>query len=364
MTYDEELDEAFAPQSVVLTLNDEIDISRGDMIVRKNNLPQVSGYIEAMICWMDEQPLSMRESYILKHTTRSVRAFVSRILYKNDVDTMHRERGVETLALNEIGRVEIRTALPIFFDPYKVNHGTGSFILIDPLTNNTVAAGMIRGAVKRIDDLIERTGVETATQKKSPHTIWSDWNIAREMREMRYSHKGAVLWLTGYSGSGKSTIARNLEKKLFEAGCQTMLLDGDNIRHGLCGDLGFSDKDRSENIRRVGEVARLFFEAGHIVVCTFISPFEKDRAFVRLLFPAGSFFEVYVKCDLEVCRRRDPNGLYQKAFTGEIKDFTGVSSPYEAPCNPEITLKTDLQSVEDSVARIIDRLKLGEIIKD
>jgi len=356
-TYDAELDEAFAPQSVVLTLNDEIDVSRGDMIVRKNNLPQVSGYIEATICWMDEQPLSMGVSYILKHTTRSVRAFISGILYKIDVDTLHRERGVETLALNEIGRVEIRTALPIFFDPYKVNHGTGSFILIDPLTNNTVAAGMIRGAVKRIDDLIGRIEDETITQKKSPHTTWGGWNIPREMREERYGHKGAVLWLTGYSGSGKSTIARHLEKKLFEAGCQTMLLDGDNIRHGLCGDLGFSDKDRSENIRRVGEMARLFFESGHIVVCTFISPFEKDRAFVRSLFPAGSFFEVYVKCDLDVCRRRDPNGLYQKAITGEIKDFTGVSSPYEAPRNPEITLETDLQSVEDSVDLIIDRLK-------
>jgi bifunctional enzyme CysN/CysC len=363
-TYDEELAEAFAPQSVVLTLNDEIDISRGDMIVRKNNLPQVGNHLETMICWMDEQPLSMQASYILKQTTHSVRAFVSRILYRNDVNTMHRERGVETLALNEIGRVEIRTSLPIFFDPYKANHGTGSFILIDPLTNKTVAAGMIRGAVKRIDDLIDPTGAETATQKKSPHTIWSGLNIAREIREIRYGHKGAVLWLTGYSGSGKSTIARNLEKKLFEAGCQTMLLDGDTIRHGLCGDLGFSDKDRSENIRRVGEVAKLFFEAGHIVICTFISPFEKDRMSVGSLFPTGNFFEIYVKCDLDVCRRRDPNGLYQKAFAGEIKDFTGVSSPYEAPCNPEITLETDLQSVEDSMAYIIDRLKLEGIIKD
>jgi bifunctional enzyme CysN/CysC len=363
MTYDEELDEAFAPQSVVLTLNDEIDISRGDMVVRKNNLPQASGYIEATICWMDEQPLSMGAAYILKHTTRSVRAFISRILYKIDVNTLHRERGVETFALNEIGRVEIRTALPIFFDPYKANHGTGSFILIDPLTNNTVAAGMIRGAVKRIDDLIGRIEGETITQKKSPHTTWSGWNIPREMRETRFGHKGAVLWLTGYSGSGKSTIARNLEKKLFETGCQTMLLDGDNIRQGLCGDLGFSDKDRSENIRRVGEVARLFFESGHVVICTFISPFEKDRAFVRSLFPAGSFFEVHVKCDLEVCKRRDPNGLYRKAVTGEIKDFTGVSSPYETPSNPEITLETDLQSVEDSIACIIDRMKTWEIIR-
>ncbi len=362
-TYDGELSEAFSPQSIVLTLHDEIDISRGDMIVRKNNLPQVSSYIEATVCWMDERPLSTDDAYILKHTTRSVRVFITRILYKVDVNTLHRERGVEIFVLNEIGRVEIKLASPIFFDPYKVNHGTGSFILIDPLTNSTVAAGLIRGAVKRIDDIIDSAKDETIVQNKSPHTTWSGWNIAREVREVRFGHKGAVLWLTGYSGSGKSTIARHLERKLFESGCQTMLLDGDNIRHGLCGDLGFSGRDRSENIRRVGEVAKLFFESGHIVICTFISPFEKDRAFVRSLFPQGCFFEVYVKCDLGVCKRRDPNGLYEKAMTGEIKDFTGISSPYEAPQNPEIVLETDLQSLEDSVICIINRLKREKITR-
>lgn len=361
-TYDGELSEAFAPQSVVLTLHDEIDISRGDMIVRKDNLPQVGNHLEAILCWMDEQALSKTTPYILKHTTRTVRAFIARILYKIDVNTLHRERGVETFVLNDIGRVEIRMASPIFFDPYNVNHGTGSFILIDPLTNNTVAAGMIRGSVRKIDELVERAEGEIRKQKKSPHTTWTGWNIPRERREERYGHKGAVLWLTGYSGSGKSTIARDLEKELFAAGVQTMLLDGDSIRQGLCGDLGFSDRDRSENIRRVGEVAKLFFESGHVVICTFISPFEKDRSFVRSLFPEGRFFEVYVKCDLEVCKRRDPNGLYQKTLAGEIKDFTGISSPYEAPQHPEIILETDLHSVEESVVCIIDRLKLGHII--
>jgi bifunctional enzyme CysN/CysC len=279
------------------------------------------------------------------------------------VNTLHRERGVETFALNEIGRVEIRMASPIFFDPYKVNHGTGSFILIDPLTNNTVAAGMIRGPVRNIDDLVESAEDGIVKQKKSPHTTWSGWNIPRERREERYGHKGAVLWLTGYSGSGKSTIARDLEKGLFAAGVQTMLLDGDNIRQGLCGDLGFSERDRSENIRRAGEVAKLFFESGHVVIGTFISPFEKDRLFVRSLLPEGRFFEVYVKCDLDVCKRRDPNGLYRKTIAGEIKDFTGVSSPYEVPQNPEIVLETDLQSVTESVVRIIDRLKLEKLIR-
>ena len=362
-TFDGELEEAFNPQSVVLTLNDEIDISRGDMIARKDNLPQLGNHLEATICWMDEKPLSTTSAYLLKHTTKTVRAYVSRIVYRIDVNTLHRDRGVDTFLLNEIGRVEIKTASPIFFDPYRVNHGTGSFILIDPLTNTTAAAGMIRGPVRNVDELLEPATPATR-QKTSPHTVWMGWNIARESREERHGHKGAVLWLTGYSGSGKSTIARDLEKELFAAGIHTMMLDGDSLRQGLCGDLGFSDKDRSENIRRVGEVAKLFFEAGHLVICTFISPFEKDRSFVRSLVPEGRFFEVYVKCDLEVCKRRDPNGLYRKTLAGEIKEFTGVSSPYEAPENPEITLETDLQSVKESIDRIVHQLKLAHIIED
>ncbi len=362
-TYDGELEEAFSPQSVVLTLHDEIDISRGDMIARKDNLPQAGNHLEAIICWMDEKALSTTSAYLLKHMTRTVRAYVSKILYRIDVNTLHRERGVETFALNEIGRVEIRMASPIFFDPYRVNHGTGSFILIDPLTNNTVAAGMIRGSVRNVGELVERADAEVTKQKISPHTQWGGWNITRERREERHGHKGAVLWLTGYSGSGKSTIARDLEKKLFAAGAHTMLLDGDSLRQGLCGDLGFSAEDRSENIRRVGEVARLFFESGHVVICTFISPFEKDRSFVRSLFPEGRFFEIYIKCDLDVCKRRDPHDLYRKTMAGQIKEFTGISSPYEAPEHPEITLETDLQSVSDSVVQIIDRLNQGGIIQ-
>ncbi|MCD6353629.1 MAG: sulfate adenylyltransferase subunit CysN [Proteobacteria bacterium] len=363
VTHDGELTEAFPPQSVVLTLHDEIDISRGDMIVRKNNLPQVSNHFEAIICWMDEQAMSNGNSYILKHTTNDVRAFIPRVVYKIDVNTLHREK-TDSLALNDIARVEIKTALPVFFDTYKVNRGTGSFILIDPFTNNTVAAGMIRGVVRRVDDVIEVTKDKSITQKKSPHTTWSGWNIPRKVRESHNVHKAAVLWLTGYSGSGKSTIARKLEKRLFEAGCQTTLLDGDNIRHGLCGDLGFSDKDRSENIRRVGEVARLFFESGSIVVCTFISPFKGDRATVRSLFPTDRFFEVHVKCDLEICKRRDPNVLYKKALSGEIKEFTGISSSYEKPLKPEIIVETDLQSAEDIVASIVDTLKKKKVIEN
>ena len=361
VTYDGELTEAFAPQSVVLTLQDEVDVSRGDMIVRKNNLPLVSSQFEATICWMNENALATDTPYLLKHTARYVRAFVKKILYRIDIDTLHREPA-EAFTLNDIGRVEIQAALPIFFDPYKMNRGTGSFILIDPLTNNTVAAGMIRGAARAISDLLEGEKKEDRTQSKSPHIVWGGWNLPREVREERNRHKAAVLWFTGYSGAGKSTIARSLEKKLFEVGCQTMLLDGDNIRHGLCRDLGFSDKDRSENIRRAGETAKLFFESGDIVICTFISPFEKDRSFARSLFPTDRFFEIYVKCPLEVCKSRDPNGLYQKATRGEIQEFTGISSPYEEPNNPEMIIETDLQSVEEGIQYLIKTLRQQGII--
>jgi bifunctional enzyme CysN/CysC len=200
-------------------------------------------------------------------------------------------------------------------------------------------------------------------QTKSPNTVWNGWNIPRDIREDYNAHKAAVLWLTGYSRAGKTTIARSLEKKLFEAGCQVMLLDGDNLRHGLCRDLGFSAKDRSENIRRVGEVAKLFFETGKIVICAFISPFAEDRALVRSLFPEKRFLEIYVKCDLEVCKKRDLKGLYKKALAGEIVEFTGVSSPYEEPDHPEIMIETDILSVEDCVAAIVDKL-VGELIID
>jgi len=360
VTYDDVLKEAFSPQSVVMTLSDEIDISRGDMIVRRNNLPQVGNHLEAIICWMDEKAVSNGNPYILKHTTRNVKAFIPRILYKIDVNTLHREK-TNTLSLNEIARVEIRTASPIFFDSYKNNHGTGSFILIDSYTSNTVAAGMIRGIARTIDELTEKTE-DKAPQKKSPHTVWSGWNISRKTREKHNGHKAAVLWFTGYSGSGKSTIARNLEEALFDAGCHTMLLDGDTIRHGLCGDLGFSNEDRSENIRRAGETARLFFESGDIVICAFISPFERDRAFARSLIPKNRFFEIYTKCSLDVCKRRDPNGLYKKVKDGKIKEFTGISSHYEEPQNPEIIAETDLRTVDDIVAEITRLIKERKII--
>lgn len=361
-TYEGELQEAFVPEAVVLTLEDEIDVSRGDMIVRKKNLPQIGTHLEAIICWMDEKAMDIATPYIMKHTTRSVKAYIKKIVHKIDVDTLHR-KPADTFLLNEIGRIEISTSSPVFFDPYKLNRATGSFILIDPLTNYTVAAGMIRDVARHIEDYTEMLGAERIEIKKSPHTIWHGFNIELIERERQNGHKALTLWFTGLSGAGKSTIAMALEKKLFARKCQTILLDGDNIRHGLSSDLGFSPADRKENIRRAGEAAKLFFEHGNIVICTFISPYTADREFVRRLFPQERFVEIYIRCNIDECRRRDPHGLYEKALSGSIKDFTGISSPYEPPQNPEIVLETDLQSVEDSVAYIFDQLKERKIIK-
>ncbi|MEM7538394.1 MAG: sulfate adenylyltransferase subunit CysN [Chloroflexota bacterium] len=350
-TFDGDLAEAAAGDSVTLTLADEIDISRGDMIVRRQNLPHVANQLESILCWMHDEPMQPQKSYILQHTSRQVRAYISEINYRIDVDTMHRE-DAETFHLNEIGRVKLTTTQPLYFDPYQLNRETGSFILIDPDHNWTVAAGMIR---RRARDLEEVVSSETQRQK-SENVVWETMAVTRELRERRNGHKAAVLWFTGLSGSGKSTVAKLLERKLFNMGCQTVALDGDNVRHGLNGDLGFSDADRKENIRRVSEVARLAFDHGSLTLCTFISPFRADRDFARSLLPESRFFEVYVKCDIEVCKRRDPKGLYAKALSGEIPQFTGISSPYEEPENAELVVETDIHSAEEIVDTIIEEL--------
>ena len=360
-TYDGELREAFCPQSVVLSLDDEVDVSRGDMIVRKKNLPQIENRMEAMVCWMDEKPMAMTKSYIMKHTTKSVKSHITKIIYKVDVDTLHRQP-VEEFHLNDIGRIEINTLTPICFDPYKLNHATGSFILIDPLTNNTVAAGMIRDVARHIEDYNEIKAEDGDKPKKSPHAIWRGLNIELADREEQNAHKAVVLWFTGLSGSGKSTIAATLEKRLFALNCKTALLDGDNVRHGLCSDLGFSALDRKENIRRAGEVAKLFFEHGNIVLCAFISPFREDRDSVRSLFPEGRFIEIHVRCDIDECRRRDPNELYKKAQSGLIKDFTGLTSPYETPESPELIIDTEKYPVQKCVDMLEEFLMNNSII--
>ncbi|MDJ0755936.1 MAG: sulfate adenylyltransferase subunit CysN [Ardenticatenaceae bacterium] len=359
VTAESNLNEAIAGDSVVLTLEDEIDISRGDMIVRKGNLPQKSNEIDATICWMSETPFNANGMYWVQHTTRTVRAFISKLNYKIDVDTMHRE-DTKTLQLNDIGRVQLTTTEPLFYDRYALNRATGSFILIDPTTNNTVAAGMIRGRSLQVSDLTE--GDAETARPKSTNVVWEAGSLMMEKREQLKGHKGAILWFTGLSGSGKSTIANKLEEKLYAENVHTLFLDGDNMRHGLNGDLGFSAADRQENIRRVAEVAKLGLTHGNVVLCSFISPYARDRAFARSLAPDGRFFEIFVKVDIEVAKRRDPKGLYAKALSGEIKEFTGISAPYEEPHQPELVVETDIDSVDAIVEKIVGMLQSQGII--
>jgi bifunctional enzyme CysN/CysC len=274
---------------------------------------------------------------------------------------MHRE-AADTLTLNEIGRIQLTTTQPLYYDRYQLNRATGSFILIDPATNNTVAAGMIRGRSQDVDQLLEGEVDTAPSRPKSSNVVWEQEGISLAQREERHSHKAAVLWFTGLSGSGKSTIAKKLEQRLFADGVHTMYLDGDNLRHGLNGDLGFSSADRQENIRRAGELAKLSFAHGNVTLACFISPFTADRRFARQLVPEGRFLEVYVKCDLDVVKRRDTKGLYAKAMAGEIDNFTGISSPYEAPENAELVVETDIQSVDDIVEQILGELKKRGIL--
>jgi bifunctional enzyme CysN/CysC len=350
VAFNEKRTEARAGESVILTIEDERDISRGEMIVRKNNVPGTGRHFEATICWMDDKKsLEVNKSYRFQHTTRLVNGVVRNLRYQLDVNTLHR-MDAETLALNEIGRVEIETGQPLFFDPYMQNRETGGFIIIDPASNLTVAAGMIRGAISKS---------EREELSKTPHERnirWEAFPVTRQMRETRNGHTGHCLWFTGLSGSGKSTIAKELSKRLHEEGRQVYVLDGDNIRHGLNADLGFSEEHREENIRRIGHVARILYDAGFIVICCFISPKQGMRDGVRKLFPEGAFSEVYIECDVNECRKRDPKGLYKAAEEGLIADFTGVSSAYEEPQKPEVRVNTTKSSEKEAIKILCDFL--------
>ncbi|KHE90786.1 MAG: sulfate adenylyltransferase subunit CysN [Candidatus Scalindua rubra] len=379
-TMDGNLEEARAPQSVVITLEDEIDISRGDMIVRRHNLPQVENNIDVILCWMGNDPLEIGKNYFIKHTTRTVNASITKLIYMFDINTLHRTDATEhnlfcelittphrtdvnTLLLNEIGRAEIKLTQPIMLDQYNKNRETGSFIIIDPDTNFTVGAGMIRGAVRSIEETIHAEG-KTDTEEELPVKVEIEREpVSLKEREERYKHKTAVIWFTGLSGSGKSTIAKSLERILFSTGIHTALLDWDKLHHGLCKDLSFSDQDRIENIRRAGEVARVFYEHGSVVLCTFVSPLRCQRDQVKALIPEGRFFEVFVRCSLQTCIQRDPRGLYKKAIGGEIPQFTGINAPYEEPLNPDVMLDSEHKSIEENLKALLEMLKSKGIIR-
>ena len=341
--------QSFPPMAVTLLLEDELDISRGDMICRPSNQPTASQRFEAMVCWFDEtSSLRTDVPYQLKHTTRWVAAEVEELRYELDVDTLHRDQEAETLEVNDIGRISIHTASPLFIDEYRLNRTTGSFILVDPHTDLTVAAGMIIGTAGE-------PGVARAEAPVAENITFHPSKLSREERWGALGASGATIWMTGLSGSGKSTIATAVEHTLVSSGRFASMLDGDNLRHGLNANLGFSEEDRAENVRRVGEVARLMAEAGAISIVSLVSPYAAERDKVRAAHQEAGipFFEVFVDTPLEECERRDPKGLYAKARAGEITNLTGVGSPYEAPERPELTPDPDLETAVRQVLGLL-----------
>ena len=338
VTMDSDLDEGVSGQSVTLTLTDEIDISRGDVIATSETPPEISDQFDTTIIWLSEEPMLPGRSYRMKTSSRLVSATVNAPKHKTDVNTLQK-LPAKTLQLNEIGNCTLAVDRPIAFDSYNENRQTGSFILIDRMTNNTVGMGMINFPLRRAANI-----------------HWQNLDINKAANAEQKGQSPAVLWFTGLSGSGKSTIANEVQRRLFASGRHSFILDGDNVRHGLNRDLGFTDADRVENIRRVAEVSKLMVDAGLITLVSFISPFRAERDLARNLMEEGEFIEIFVNTPLSVAETRDPKGLYKKARAGNLKNFTGIDSPYEAPENPEIEINTDDMSVEDAAERVINGL--------
>jgi bifunctional enzyme CysN/CysC len=344
VTADGDLEAASAGQSVTLTLDSEVDVSRGDVLAAADAAPQVADQFEAIIVWLQEEPMLQGRTYLMKSGTRTVSATVTPLKHRINVNTLEHEPA-ERLELNDIGACELELDRPIPFEPYTASRALGGFILIDRLTNNTAGAGLISFALRR-----------------SQNVHWQALDVDKPLRARLKGQKACVLWLTGLSGAGKSTIANRVEKRLAAAGRHTYLLDGDNVRHGLNKDLGFTAQDRVENIRRVAEVARLMVDAGLIVLVSFISPFRSERRMARELFAPGEFFEVFVDTPLAEAERRDVKGLYRKARRGELKNFTGIDSPYERPERPEIRVDTTALSADEAAARVIAHLESCKVI--
>ena len=344
VTIDGDLDEAVAGQSVTLTLEDEIDISRGDMICAAGDPAEVANQFETTVLWMADEPMFPGRPYLMKIGTSTVNATITRPKYRIDVNTLAHEAAHE-LDLNEVGVCNISLDRAIPFDAYNDNRETGGFILIDKMSNATVGMGMIHFALRR-----------------SSNVHWQALDVDRSTRASIKGQKPVVLWFTGLSGSGKSTIANIVDRKLIARGAHTMLLDGDNVRHGLNKDLGFTDADRVENIRRVAEVAKLMTDAGLITLVSFISPFRAERRLARDLMGEDEFKVIHVDTPLDVAEQRDVKGLYKKARAGQIKNFTGIDSPYERPENAAITVETTKTNPEDAADEIIRQLEAWDKI--
>ncbi|MEL7232317.1 MAG: adenylyl-sulfate kinase, partial [Pseudomonadota bacterium] len=344
--YKDSLEHARQDQAITLVLDDEIDVSRGDMICAATQPIEVADQFQAHLIWMDDTRLFPGRQYIIRTTNASVVGSVTALKHRIDVTDMS-EAAAKTLELNQIGVVTLSLTKPIAYDPYQENRKTGAFIVIDRQTNRTVGAGMIDFALRRARNIVRQ-----------------DLNVTPAARAAQKGQAPAVLWFTGLSGSGKSTIANLVDQALFERGHHTYTLDGDNIRHGLNRDLGFTKEDRIENIRRIGEVAHLMSQSGLIVMCSFISPYRAERQMVRDRIGQERFFEIFVDTPLAVAEERDVKGLYKRARAGEIKNFTGIDSEYQSPEAPELRIDTTVMSAQEAADAVIDLLRQSGLLDD
>jgi len=355
ITYDGECEEAFPPMAVTVTLNDEVDMSRGNILVHEKNVPHVGNSFEAMLVWMSEQPMALKKSYLIKSTTNTVSAEIQELEYRVDINSLHKEVA-DGLVLNEIGRVVVNTHRSIIYDSYARNRQTGSFVVIDRISNATVAAGMILDREPNPYVLDKQQD----NQAKNLYITEQISRISQEERGKSLTCKPVTIWLTGLTGAGKSTIAYALEKRLFDRGCLVHVLDGENMRLALSSDLAFTANDRSENVRRAAGVARICNDAGLVTIAAFVSPYAADREKARGTIGANRFIEVYVSAPSDVCRQRDQAGLYDKADRGEIPNFSGVSVPYELPEAADLVLHTDTMTVHQCVDIIMSKLELRD----
>jgi bifunctional enzyme CysN/CysC len=358
-SFDGPVEEAFPPMSVAVRLSDDIDVGRGSTIVRTHNQPTVANGFEALVCWMSEQPLQPGRRYLVKHTTRTAMVGKVEVRYRIDVESLRRDEDVQTLALNDLARVHLELSSPLVFDSYRRNRVTGSLIIIDEASNDTVAAGVI------LDTEVEEVASTARSgSERSPNVRWQGSRVTRARRREALGHGGATLWFTGLPGAGKSTVAAAVEERLLQIGRPAFLLDGDNLRHGLNGDLGFDEAARAENVRRTAHVARLLAESGTVALVSLVSPYAADRRNAAALHATDelSFFEVFVDAPLELCEQRDPKGLYARARAGELSGMTGVGAPYEPPSDADLTLGSGGETVEEEVERVLALLTEHGII--